>query len=516
MSALFDHINSPDFMATLQINDRINCTKFYIKVLLSNSGLDLKNDIECEQNNLSADSIRLVFSGNLLNDYFSLSHQGIKHGSVIFLIPKKVSSRRITPSAQMMRLSELIDRYYSLISGKFSKSSLGSFSKSSLSPKTYKEPIQTNDLRSIVNEISEIISNPIVKASARIYSEFQMKIEEAYEIVQSSNTLQNGLFGNNIYFSSLAQKSVLFAARTHDIAFDQVESTPEGFRLLQSIVKDFEQSSNGPIDSSDSSFFASGLHSSAISSPSSWYGKNKQKTNINYKAEISTKPLPQCWCRPSSLASNSPTYFMSSKSPLLMTRTTMPSNKSSLKSSNFLFSPSKYDIDQSQRKSDNQQSNILNDSSPTQSHTSIDIQSPSKFTEKNIEKDGNINDDGTPTTVIRSLSDSQSKINKLTNSSSSAVAASSPAIYEITLGLSDVNVSHKPKEISNKSCQSDDDKCSVSTDDDAKEKFAMQLDTLKSMGFHDEETILRALMEADGNVQLAARILKQNPMSSVK
>ena len=158
----------------------------------------------------------------------------------------------------------------------------------------------------------------------------------------------------------------------------------------------------------------------------------------------------------------------------------------------------------------------MNDSSPTQSHTSIDIQSPSKFTEKNIEKDGNINDDGTPTTVIRSLSDSQSKINKLTNSSSSAVAASSPAIYEITFGLSDVNVSHKPKEISNKSCQSDDDKCSVSTDDDAKEKFAIQLDTLKSMGFHDEETILRALMEADGNVQLAARILKQNPMSSVK
>ena len=89
--------------------------------------------------------------------------------------------------------------------------------------------------------------------------------------------------------------------------------------------------------------------------------------------------------------------------------------------------------------------------------------------------------------------------------------------------MNSVTSSRSQKEITNKSGKSDDSdyaECNVSTDDDersdAKEKFALQLDTLKSMGFSDDETILRALMEADGNVQLAVRILKQNRVSSVK
>lgn len=524
-------INSiSDSIVTLQINDRINFTRFYIRVHLEKSGFDLKNEIELEHEGLSANNIRLIFAGRVLDDYFSLYHQGIKHGSIIFLIAKKVSNRRVTPSMQISRLSELINCYYALINGKVSKSSPCKTSNSYNSISNPNESFQANDLRSIINEISDIITNPIVKASARIYSEFQMKIEEAYEIVQSGNSLQNGLYGNNIYFSTLTQKNVLFAARTHDIAFDQVESTPEGFRLLQSIVKEIEQNSiNGSMDNNESSFFASGLHANAISSASSWYGKGKQKTNLNFKSEISVKPLPQCWCRPSSLAAASPTYFMNSKPSLIMTRTAIPSNKSS-RANNFYQSTSKFDDGYSQKKNSNQQLSTTCNNVSNQNKSEIESESISSENNSNrnpeissiIKKEGNNNNENPSLIASRSLSITQSKMNKHANSSTTS-SSDSPAIFGISIGLNSVTSSRSQKEITNKSGKSDDSdyaECNVSTDDDersdAKEKFALQLDTLKSMGFSDDETILRALMEADGNVQLAVRILKQNRVSSVK
>lgn len=504
-------------MVTLKVNDKINFTQFFIKVNLTNSGFDLKNEIEIEREDLSARDIRLIFSGRILDDYFSLFHQGIKDGSEIFLIAKKVSNRRITPSMQITRLSELIDRYYSLINGKISKTT-SCFSSNSYSNSN--SSIYSNDLRSIVNEISDIITNPIVKASARIYPEFQIKIEEAYEIVQSGNNLQNNLYGSNIHFSSLTQKNVLFAARTHDIAFDQVESTPEGFRLLQSIVKEIEQN-NSSICNNDSSFFASGLHAGSVSATTSWYGKGKQKTNLHYKPEISSKPLPQCWCRPSSLATASPNFFMSPKSSLILTKSTIPANKS-FRAYNCNPTTSKFDNGYINKKRMNQQSSIVSESISDQKNKELEILSKPGDTEisSTMKKEGNSKSENTSLAVTRSLSSAQSKMNKHSNSNTSSC---SPSMFNISIGLSGMGVSRNQKEISNKSGKSDDcdyADCDISTDDeernDAKEKFASQLDTLKSMGFSDEETILRALMEADGNVQLAERILKQNCFSSVK
>lgn len=493
-------------MATLQINDRINITQFYVKVHLENSGFDLKKEIEFEHESLSANSIRLIFSGRVVSDDFSLFHQGIKHGSIIFLIAKKVSNRRVTPSMQMSRLSELIDHYYALFNGRISKLPSKMVTKSYYSNSN--DSVHANDLRSIINEISDIITNPIVKASARIYSEFQMKIEEAYEIVQSGNSLQRGLYGNNIYFSSLTQKNVLFAARTHDIAFDQVESTPEGFRLLQSIVKEIEQNSlNGPMHNNDSSFFASSLHPNS-SSASSWYGKGKKKTNLNYKSEISTKPLPQCWCRPSSLVTASPTYFMGSKPSLIMPRSAIPSNNNkSNRANNYYQATSKFNDEYNQTKNTNQQSNTTDESISDQNKS--EMQSSENNSNRNTEISSNINNENPSINFTRSLSITQSKSNKHTNTSTAS--ADSTSIF-----LCQKEKVHK----SGKSDDSDYAECNVSTDDEerneVKEKFALQLDTLKSMGFSDDETILRALMEADGNVQLAVRILKQNRISSVK
>lgn len=78
---------------TLKIRDNINNEVFDIKVPLSYSGYDLKMEIANEHENLFADNMRLVFSGKLLNDFFSLDFQKIKNNSAIFLIsqpkPKK-------------------------------------------------------------------------------------------------------------------------------------------------------------------------------------------------------------------------------------------------------------------------------------------------------------------------------------------------------------------------------------------------------------------------------------------
>jgi ubiquilin len=40
-----------------------------------------------------------------------------------------------------------------------------------------------------------------------------------------------------------------------------------------------------------------------------------------------------------------------------------------------------------------------------------------------------------------------------------------------------------------------------------RERFATQLQQIKEMGFHDEETILQILTQTNGNVNLAMEIL---------
>ena len=48
------------------------------------------------------------------------------------------------------------------------------------------------------------------------------------------------------------------------------------------------------------------------------------------------------------------------------------------------------------------------------------------------------------------------------------------------------------------------------TNTQLKSKFSQQLAALKNMGFHDEKVMLEALSETNGNVQLAAKLLRDN------
>lgn len=73
-------------MVSIQIKNLINQEIFYININLTSSVFDLKKEIESQQENISASGIRLVFSGHLLNDFFSLYSQGVKNDSIIYLI----------------------------------------------------------------------------------------------------------------------------------------------------------------------------------------------------------------------------------------------------------------------------------------------------------------------------------------------------------------------------------------------------------------------------------------------
>lgn len=86
----FNSNHNGNSTAILLIKDNINQTKFYVKVPLSISGLDLMNEIETQNDKLKGQKFRLVFAGKLLNDYFSLHRQGIKNTSVIYLIHQKI------------------------------------------------------------------------------------------------------------------------------------------------------------------------------------------------------------------------------------------------------------------------------------------------------------------------------------------------------------------------------------------------------------------------------------------
>jgi transcriptional regulator with GAF, ATPase, and Fis domain len=46
-------------------------------------------------------------------------------------------------------------------------------------------------------------------------------------------------------------------------------------------------------------------------------------------------------------------------------------------------------------------------------------------------------------------------------------------------------------------------------------KFSKEVAVLKHMGFNDEDRIVRALCETNGNVKLAAQLL-ENPRNEVK
>lgn len=81
----------PYVNAILHVKDNINNKMFDININLSSSVLDLKKEIEYSSDNLSSSNIRLVSSGHLLNDFFSLYSQGIQNNSIIFIIQRSHS-----------------------------------------------------------------------------------------------------------------------------------------------------------------------------------------------------------------------------------------------------------------------------------------------------------------------------------------------------------------------------------------------------------------------------------------
>lgn len=98
----------PTVFAIVHIKDKINDEIFDISIDLTNSVLDLKKLIEHNYNNISACNIRLVFSGHLLSDFFSLYSQGVKNDSIIYLINNKNDNFISLPQDEQSQNSDKI------------------------------------------------------------------------------------------------------------------------------------------------------------------------------------------------------------------------------------------------------------------------------------------------------------------------------------------------------------------------------------------------------------------------
>ena len=197
------------------------CTVFSLKQQISNL---MK---------LFPEQIHVVFAGQVLKDDLSLSFYKIRENSQIFIVIAKDSQpkpNRPRPYQMLNRLLQLLDELPNCEAEKFNI---------------------------IIDEINSIMNNPIVQSFARINSDVQQLFSDAREVIANTER-------------PVSRKTRQFIAKSKDTILDQFDSTPEGFRLIQSLVEESEESdSDGPLP--------------------------KPKTNLRYNKKISNKPLPNPW-----------------------------------------------------------------------------------------------------------------------------------------------------------------------------------------------------------------------------
>ncbi|OHS97213.1 Ubiquitin family protein [Tritrichomonas foetus] len=206
---------------------RSDGTGFSVEIDKYSTVLSLKENIS-EKIGYSPEQQRLVFSGQVLKDDMSLSFYKIRDGSQVYMVPAKIKSTSHPRPYQLLnRLLNLLDEFPN---------------------------VKAEDYTLVIDEINDIINNPVVQSFGRINSDVQQLFKDAQEIIENSER-------------PLSRKTRDFIARSKDAVFDQFDSSPEGFRILQSLVDDSDDFDPSP----------------------------PHRTNLKYKSRISARPLPDPW-----------------------------------------------------------------------------------------------------------------------------------------------------------------------------------------------------------------------------
>ena len=181
---------------------------FHVRCSILSTVLELKELIS-KHSGLLENQQRLVFNGKILNDNLTLSFYNIKDKSTIYLVPtKRSSSPHSNPKMMIEKLKNLLNDLHET------------------------SPIKA---RTKINEIRNLITNPLLLSFAAISSEALEIIEEAQieidDIEQDADDI-----------------STQYIAQANDTALNQIESSADGLRTLTAILDDDKKEDTIPYD----------------------------------------------------------------------------------------------------------------------------------------------------------------------------------------------------------------------------------------------------------------------------
>ena len=170
---------------------------------------------------------RLIYKGMVLTDELTIGFYGISQNQTLYLAP--IKNKQLVNQKPEEKLRKLVTLMQQL---------------------DVASPYKFNE---IVNEMKELVEDPILKGYARLDQRVADAIQSANDLMDSVDRPQS-------------RQAEQYLARTTDYALSLVESAPDGLRMLQSIIDDY----------------------SSDEEPS----YNNKPTHIEYRPRIMSKPLP--------------------------------------------------------------------------------------------------------------------------------------------------------------------------------------------------------------------------------
>lgn len=242
MCVFYGFINSDTFQSVLRFLRKQISRMFQVKVFLQRDLFisipfhydetvsDLKTRISSSKGLLNSQQV-LIYKGKVMEDEFSLCYYGLKDNSKIFIVLRKDKSN--SQSRPVVLFDKLCDL-------------LGKLVFCSIS-------VQEN----IVNQISYLLTNPVLEAYSRINPSAKKMMEDAVLIIESIEP-------------PLSQRTADYIARSNDLQTTKYERTREGFEVLLARMQN-------EFDSSD--FDQNTLY----------------PTNLSYESSLQDRPLPLLW-----------------------------------------------------------------------------------------------------------------------------------------------------------------------------------------------------------------------------
>jgi hypothetical protein len=160
----------------------------------------------CQNSGLSPSQVRLVFSGKLLSNEMSLSFYDIRNGSQIYCVFQSQPIQRQRPEQLLNRLTSLLDELPEADSRRYTD---------------------------LVSEIRWIIDNPLVQSLSRIDNSVKSVLSNAE--VTLKNTRRPS-----------SRRMRTFRAKVQDSFLDQIDASPDGFRILPSLLESDEPEERDP------------------------------------------------------------------------------------------------------------------------------------------------------------------------------------------------------------------------------------------------------------------------------